>query len=99
MHINVVGRDLLQIVIDYATEGPNVDFMDLYPGAVFSYRNLVTSDKCEEILNPVVKSCLPEGILQPWQRNLNFDEKIDELIKLINTGVVYRCLPQASSKK
>lgn len=91
MLVKVFVRDLLQLVINNATKGSSVDFLDLYPKLSSYIRNLeelqVTSDKCEEVLYPLVESCLPEDILLAWQRNSSYEEKLEKIMDFLKNEV------------
>lgn len=100
MLVKVYVRDLLQLVIKNANQR-NVDLVDLVPQLASQVRNLdklgVTSDKCEDILYPVVESCLPEDVLQAWQRSNQHAEKLDDILKFLD-GEVQQQMERALAK-
>ncbi|UYV84483.1 hypothetical protein LAZ67_X002352 [Cordylochernes scorpioides] len=72
MLIKVYVRDLLWLIIRSAQER-KVNFKDLVTKLNSQIRHLsmlgVTTDKCADILYPVVESCLLEDVLISWQRS------------------------------
>ncbi|UYV74090.1 hypothetical protein LAZ67_11002078, partial [Cordylochernes scorpioides] len=89
MLIKVYVRDLLWLVIRNAQER-KVNFKDLVTKLNSQIRHLsmlgVTTDKCAEILYPVVESCLPEDVLISWQRSSE-PEDLESLMKFLRREV------------
>ncbi|UYV69800.1 hypothetical protein LAZ67_7000766 [Cordylochernes scorpioides] len=89
MLIKVYVRDLLWLVIRSAQER-KVNFKDLVTKLNSQIRHLsmlgVTTDKCADILYPVVESCLPEDVLISWQRSSE-PEDLESLMKFLRREV------------
>ncbi|UYV83291.1 hypothetical protein LAZ67_23000423 [Cordylochernes scorpioides] len=89
MLIKVYVRDLLWLVIQSAQER-KVNFKDLVTKLNSQIRHLsmlgVTTDKCADILYPVVESCLPEDVLISWQRSSK-SEDLESLMKFLRREV------------
>ncbi len=89
--MKVYMRDLLQLAIKNANEKTRMDIMELVPMLVSQIKNLeelgVTSDKCEMVLYPVVESCLPDDVLQAWQRHATYAEKLDKVVSFLSSEV------------
>ncbi|UYV69309.1 hypothetical protein LAZ67_6003213 [Cordylochernes scorpioides] len=89
MLIKVYVRDLLWLVIRSAQER-KVNFKDLVTKLNSQIRHLsmlgVTTDKCADILYPVVESCLPEDVLISWQRSSE-PEDLECLMKFLRREV------------
>ncbi|UYV75384.1 hypothetical protein LAZ67_13000077 [Cordylochernes scorpioides] len=89
MLIKVYVRDLLWLVIRSAQE-KKVNFKDLVTKLNSQIRHLsmlgVTTDKCADILYPVVESCLPEDVLISWQRSSE-PEDLESLMKFLRREV------------
>ncbi|UYV84044.1 hypothetical protein LAZ67_X000969 [Cordylochernes scorpioides] len=85
----VYVRDLLWLVIRSAQER-KVNFKDLVTKLNSQIRHLsmlgVTTDKCADILYPVVESCLLEDVLISWQRSSE-PEDLESLMKFLRRGV------------
>ncbi|UYV75899.1 hypothetical protein LAZ67_13001729 [Cordylochernes scorpioides] len=85
----VYVRDLLWLVIRSAQE-KKVNFKDLVTKLNSQIRHLsmlgVTTDKCADILYPVVESCLPEDVLISWQRSSE-PEDLESLMKFLRREV------------
>lgn len=90
MLIKIYVRDLIQRMVQKAIL-KKVDLVELVPQLTSQIRNLeqrgVTSDKCQDILYPMVESCLPEEVLQAWQRNPGYINKLEYLLKFLNWEV------------
>ncbi|UYV64112.1 hypothetical protein LAZ67_2006597, partial [Cordylochernes scorpioides] len=89
MLIKVYVRDLLWLVIRSAQER-KVNFKNLVTKLNSQIRHLsmlgVTTDKCADILYPVVESCLPEDVLISWQRSSE-PEDLESLMKFLRREV------------
>ncbi|UYV72208.1 hypothetical protein LAZ67_9002191 [Cordylochernes scorpioides] len=89
MLIKVYVRDLLWLVIRSAQER-KVNFKDLVTKLNSQIRDLsmlgVTTDKCADILYPVVESCLPEDVLISWQSSSE-PEDLESLMKFLRREV------------
>ncbi|UYV78560.1 hypothetical protein LAZ67_16002002 [Cordylochernes scorpioides] len=89
MLIKVYVRDLLWLVIRSAQER-KVNFKDLVTKLNSQIRHLsmlgVTTEKCADILYPVVESCLPEDVLISWQRSSE-SEDLESLMKILRREV------------
>ncbi|UYV70400.1 hypothetical protein LAZ67_7002911 [Cordylochernes scorpioides] len=89
MLIKVYVRDLLWLVIRSAQER-KVNFKDLVTKLNSQIRHLsmlgVMTDKCADILYPVVESCLPEDVLISWQRSSE-PEDLESLMKFLRREV------------
>ncbi|UYV80010.1 hypothetical protein LAZ67_18001397 [Cordylochernes scorpioides] len=86
---DVYVRDLLRLVIRSAQER-KVNFKDLVTKLNSQIRHLsmlgVTTEKCADILFPVVESCLPEDVLISWQRSSE-SEDLESLMKFLRREV------------
>ncbi|XP_054278588.1 uncharacterized protein LOC128997031 [Macrosteles quadrilineatus] len=71
--IEVYVRELLSLVLQQVTLGPNTKLCRLYDKLETQLRALetlgVTSDKYASMLYPLVESALPEEPLQAWERH------------------------------
>ncbi|XP_054259236.1 uncharacterized protein LOC128983979 [Macrosteles quadrilineatus] len=71
--IEVYVRELLSLMLQQATLGPNTKLCRLYDKLETQLRALetlgVTSDKYASMLYPLVESALPEEILRAWERH------------------------------
>ncbi|KAF2897422.1 hypothetical protein ILUMI_08748, partial [Ignelater luminosus] len=70
--IEVYVRDLLKLVIKNAKDTTEL---------------IVTSDKCAEILYPVVEPCLPKDILMTWQKNSSYEEDLEKIVEFLKKEV------------
>ncbi|KAF2889291.1 hypothetical protein ILUMI_16882 [Ignelater luminosus] len=79
-------RDLLYLVIRNAQK-EIMDFVDLVTSITSRIRNLgklgVTTDKCAQMLYPIIESCSPEEVLKAWQRSNNYSDTIDKLMEFL----------------
>ncbi|KAF2887959.1 hypothetical protein ILUMI_18214 [Ignelater luminosus] len=86
MLIKVYVRDILYLVIRNAQK-EIMDFVDLVTSITSQIRNLeklgVTTDKCAQVLHPIIESCLPEEVLKAWQRSNNYSDTIDKLMEFL----------------
>lgn len=45
------------------------------------------TDKCEQVLYLLVESCLPDDVLEAWQRNPYYEKTLEGIKKFLNTEV------------
>ncbi|UYV62222.1 hypothetical protein LAZ67_1008299 [Cordylochernes scorpioides] len=97
----VYVRDLLWLVIRSAQE-KKVNFKDLVTKLNSQIRHLsmlgVTTDKCADILYPVVESCLPEDVLISRQRSSE-PEDLESLMKFLRHSLAQPTPGKIETKK
>lgn len=91
MLITVYMRDLIQLAVENSTTNTKLSFQDLVAKLSSKIKNLeelgVNIKAQEIVLYPLLESCVPDSVLEAWQRSKDYKREIDKLMDFLRKEV------------